>query len=98
MLYLTLLRVCCDRPWAGSVCGEVLVEKCCGVEHGSCLLGERSVSFFEDGPEGCAGSGVAEFLDDGLDAGESVMPLPEESDHSGVSHVVGIVAAMLRAR
>ena len=98
MLYLTPLRVRCDRPRAGGVGGEVLVEECCGVEHGSCSRGERSVSFFEDGAEGCAGSGVAEFFDDGLDAGESVMPLPEESDHSGVSHVVGIVGAMLHAR
>lgn len=91
MLYMAPLHVRCDRPRAGGVGGEVLVEGCCGVEHDSRMGAERGVSFFEDGAEGGAGSGVAEFFDDGLDAGESLMPLAWESDHSGVSLVIGIV-------
>ena len=67
------------------------------MEHGSCSHGECGVSFFEDGPEGIAGSGAAEVFDDGLDTDEAVVPLSEESDHAGVSHVVRVVGAVLPA-
>lgn len=70
------------------VVGQVLVEERRPVKHGPCSRGERCLPFVQGCSKPVAASRAAQFFDDRLDAREPVVPLAEESDHSGVSDVV----------